>query len=50
MRYLPMVSVIHTVDGGQHAPSLEKQAGILTLKLNIVLLWMRSAAKCILTS
>ena len=25
MKYLSIVSVLHTVDGGRHTPSLEKQ-------------------------
>ena len=39
MSYFSIVSVLATVDGGLHAPSLEKQAGVPTQKLSNVLLW-----------
>lgn len=51
MRYLFTVSVLLTVDGGQH--SLEKSgeaAGVQCRKLSNVLLWTEAAAKHILAT
>ena len=50
MSYVSIVSVLPTVDGGGHAPSLEKQAGVPTRKLSNVLLWTGAADKCILAT
>ena len=45
-----IVSMSATVDGGLHAPSLEKQRGAPAWKLSNVLLWMESATKGILAT
>ena len=49
-RYLTKVSVLATVDGGQHALGLEKQRGAPAQKLSNVQLWTGSAAKHILAT
>lgn len=43
IRYLSKVSVFPTVDISQHAPSLERQTGVLEQKLSNVMLWTGSA-------
>ena len=50
MSYFSIVRVLVTVDGGRHAPSLEKQAGVQTRKLSNVLLWTEAAATFILAT
>ena len=50
MRYLSIVNVLPTVDGGQCAPSLEKQTGVTAWKQRNVLLLTGPAAKRILAT
>ena len=45
MRYLLMVIVLATVDGGWHTPGLENQRGAAAWKLSNVLLWTASITK-----
>ena len=47
MSYLSIVSVLPTVDGGQHAASLEKQQEDQGRKLSYELMWKESAARCV---
>ncbi len=50
MRYLSILSGLPTVDGGQHAPSLEQQPEVSARKLSSLLLWTGKQQKCILAS
>ena len=50
MRYLSIVSILPTVDGGRHTPSLEKQTGVQAQEQSKVLLWTEAAAKRILNT
>ncbi len=44
MRYISIVSVTPTADGGWHAPSFENQTRVQARKLSNVLLWMGTFA------
>lgn len=50
MRYLLIVTVLPTEDGGQCALNKGKQAGLPAWKLGNVLLWIEAAAKQILAT
>ena len=50
MRYLSIVSVLATVDAGQHVPTLKTKTEAPVQKLSDVLVWTGSTAKGILAT
>lgn len=47
---VPIISVSNRINGGRHAPSLEKQTGRSTGRLSIILLRTRAEAKLLLAT